>query len=114
MNVGGRQPTSNMSSKHSYKLAFLISISVEGVLSFLENQQRFSIYDLGKFNGKNGNPAHIAYKGKVYDVTDSGQWTGGDHLGHEAGQDLTMALDIAPHGDEVMEKVKLVGVLSES
>ena len=77
-------------------------------------QQRFTISDLGKFNGKNGNPAYIAFKGKVYDVSMSGQWTDGDHLGHEAGQDLTMAMDIAPHGDEVMEKMRVVGVLAES
>lgn len=80
----------------------------------MEKQQRLSMNELGKFNGKNGNPAYIAYKGKVYDVTGSSLWTDGDHLGHEAGQDLTMALEIAPHGDEVMEKMKLVGVLAES
>jgi predicted heme/steroid binding protein len=70
--------------------------------------------ELSKFNGKDGNPAYIAYKGKVYDVTGSSQWMDGDHLGHEAGQDLTMALDIAPHGEEVIEKMKVVGVLAES
>ena len=79
----------------------------------MEKQRRFSMDELSKFNGKNGNPAYIAYKRKVYDVTDSNQWTDGDHLGHEAGQDLTMALEIAPHGEEVMEKMKLVGVLAE-
>ena len=77
-------------------------------------QQRFSISDLGKFDGKNGNPAYIAFKGKVYDVSQSGQWTDGDHLGHEAGQDLTMAMDIAPHGEEVMDKIRVVGLLSGS
>jgi predicted heme/steroid binding protein len=70
--------------------------------------------DLAKFNGKNGNPAYIAFKGKVYDVTGSSQWMDGDHLGHEAGQDLTMALDIAPHGEEVMQKIKLIGVLDQT
>ena len=80
----------------------------------LEEQQRFTMGELSKFNGKNGNPAYIAFKGKVYDVTGSSQWADGDHLGHEAGQDLTMALDIAPHGEEVMEKMKVVGVLAGS
>jgi len=80
----------------------------------LVEQQRFNINDLSKFNGKNGNPAYIAFKGKVYDVTQSSQWTDGDHLGHEAGQDLTMALDIAPHGEEVIQKMKIVGVLAGS
>ncbi len=70
--------------------------------------------ELSKFNGKNGNPAYFAYKGKVYDVTNSSQWTDGDHLGHEAGQDLTMALEIAPHGEEAIEKMKQIGVLAET
>lgn len=77
----------------------------------MEKQQTFTIEELGKFNGKNGKPAYVAVKGKVYDVTESSQWLEGDHLGHEAGQDLTMAMDIAPHGEEVMEKMKVVGVL---
>ena len=74
-------------------------------------EQRFTMDDLSKFNGKNGKPAYLAFKGKVYDVTSSSQWTDGDHLGHEAGQDLTMAMDIAPHGEEVIAKMKIVGVL---
>lgn len=78
----------------------------------MEKQQQFTMDELSKFNGKNGKPAYIAFKGKVYDVTGSSQWMDGDHLGHEAGQDLTMALDIAPHGEEVLEKVKVVGVLA--
>ncbi len=80
----------------------------------MEEQQRFTMNELSKFNGKNGNSAYIAFKGKVYDVTGSSQWMDGDHLGHEAGQDLTMAMDIAPHGEEVMEKMKVVGILAES
>ena len=79
----------------------------------MENLQRFTMDELSKFNGKNGNPAYVAFKGKVYDVSGSDQWLEGDHLGHEAGQDLTMAMDIAPHGEEVMAKTKLVGVLAE-
>ena len=80
----------------------------------MEKQRQFTMNELSKFNGKNGNPAYIAYKGKVYDVTGSSLWTDGDHLGHEAGQDLTMALEIAPHGEEALEKMKLIGVLPES
>jgi predicted heme/steroid binding protein len=54
----------------------------------------------------------LAHNGKVYDVTESSFWMGGDHLGaHQAGKDLTMELDIAPHGPENLDRVKLVGVL---
>jgi predicted heme/steroid binding protein len=46
----------------------------------LENAERkFSPEQLEQHNGKEGRPAHIAYKGKVYDVTDSYLWTDGDH-----------------------------------
>ena len=79
----------------------------------MENTKKFTINELSTFNGKDGKPAYVGYKGKVYDVTDSGQWIDGDHLGHSAGQDLTEEMEIAPHAEDVMERVKLVGVLAE-
>jgi predicted heme/steroid binding protein len=81
-------------------------------VNFLGEEKKFTIEELSKYDGKNGNPAYIACNGKVYDVTDSGLWMGGDHLGaHQAGKDLSMELDIAPHGPENLDRVKLVGVL---
>jgi predicted heme/steroid binding protein len=80
----------------------------------LEQTKKFTVQELSAFNGKDGKPSYLAYKGKVYDVTDSLQWSGGDHLGHAAGQDLTMEMEIAPHADDVMEKMKVVGVLAEA
>jgi predicted heme/steroid binding protein len=77
----------------------------------LEKTQKFTNQELGKFNGKDGKPAYVAYKGNVYDVTDSSQWMDGDHIGHAAGEDLTEQMEIAPHGEDVMEKMKVVGVL---
>ena len=63
-------------------------------------------------NGKNGKPAYFAYKGKVYDVSQSSFWLDGDHLGmHEAGKDLTEELEMAPHREENFKRVKLVGDL---
>ncbi|MGZ4887094.1 MAG: cytochrome b5 domain-containing protein, partial [Candidatus Aminicenantales bacterium] len=45
---------------------------------------------MAKNNGGNGSRAFIAFDGKVYDVTDSDLWSGGDHMGaHQAGKDLT-------------------------
>ena len=32
-------------------------------------------------NGKNGKPAYLVYKGKIYDVSESSFWLDGDHLG---------------------------------
>jgi predicted heme/steroid binding protein len=82
-------------------------------VTFLSEQKKFTQEELAKYDGKNGNPAYLAYKGKVYDVTDSSFWLGGDHLGaHQAGKELTAEMDIAPHGPENLDRVKLVGVLT--
>ena len=63
----------------------------------------FSAKELARHNGENGDPAYVAVDGKVYDVTQSGMWRDGMHMGrHVAGHDLTAELDAAPHGDEVL------------
>ena len=80
----------------------------------METTRKFTLDELGKFDGKEGRPAYIAHKGKVYDVTESFQWIDGDHLGHAAGEDLTEQMEIAPHDEEVMERMKVVGVLVKS
>jgi predicted heme/steroid binding protein len=79
----------------------------------MEITRKFTLDELGKFDGKEGRPAYVAHKGKVYDVTDSSQWLEGDHIGHAAGEDLTEQMEIAPHGEDVMDRMKLVGVLSK-
>ena len=48
----------------------------------------------------------------MYDVTESSQWIDGEHLGHMAGQNLTDEMDVAPHSEEVMERIKVVGVIA--
>jgi predicted heme/steroid binding protein len=75
-------------------------------------ERKFTLEELKNYDGKDGRPAYMAYKGKVYDVTDDFLWIGGDHQGeHAAGRDLTEEIALAPHGDDVVERVKLVGVL---
>jgi len=76
--------------------------------------RKFTRGELARYNGKNGNPAYIAYRGKVYDVSDSFLWKGGDHqVSHSAGQDLTDALEEAPHGSELLKRFPVVGKLQE-
>jgi predicted heme/steroid binding protein len=75
----------------------------------MAENKTFTAAQLVEFNGKNGKPAYVAYKGVVYDVTESYQWLDGDHLGHEAGKDLTETMEIAPHSEDVMERMKKIG-----
>ena len=66
-------------------------------------------------DGQEGRRAVVAVSGKLYDVTDSRLWRNGAHLKqHQAGQDLTDALQGAPHGAEVLDKVPLIGELRVS
>jgi len=77
--------------------------------------KKFTLEELKQYDGKEGRPAYIAYKGKVYDVTDSYLWLEGDHQGqHVAGKDLSEEISFAPHGEETLERVKQVGVLVSS
>jgi len=74
--------------------------------------KEFSREELSRFDGKEGRPAYIAYKGKVYDVSNSFLWMGGRHQAlHQAGEDLFDLLDTAPHGEDLLERVPVVGIL---
>ena len=48
-------------------------------------------------NGQDKPEIWIAYKGRVYDVTQSRLWRAGKHYEHWAGQDLTDEMKDAPH-----------------
>ena len=75
--------------------------------------RKFTNKEVEEYNGKNGKPAYIAYQGKVYDISQSDFWLDGEHMGmHQAGRDLTEEIELAPHREEVFERVKLVGELS--
>lgn len=68
--------------------------------------------DLQVFNGKDGNKSYVSYKGKVYDVTNSRLWKNGKHVNkHEAGMDLSEAMESAPHGMDVLERFEHVDTI---
>lgn len=74
--------------------------------------KEFTEEELAQYNGKNGNPVYVVYKGKVYDLSASFLWKDGTHqVLHRAGVDLTDALEQAPHGGDVLEKFPVVGAL---
>lgn len=62
-------------------------------------------------NGQDKPQIWVAYKGVIYDVTESRLWKNGKHYEHWAGQDLTEELADAPHTEVVFEKLEKVGVL---
>lgn len=72
----------------------------------------FTVDELKKYDGKNGNPAYVAVNGTVYDVTNAKRWNNGEHVdGIVAGVDLTSKFSSAPHGDEVLKDLPIVGTL---
>ncbi|AXV36727.1 MAG: cytochrome B5 [Methanobacteriaceae archaeon] len=76
--------------------------------------KQFTLEELKKFNGKGGKRAYVAYKGKIYDVSHSFLWQNGEHqVTHSAGEDLSPALEKAPHGVDLLEKFPVVGVLKK-
>ena len=73
-----------------------------------------TLKQLQHYNGKNGSKAYVAFKGKVYDVSSSPSWQNGTHQGmHEAGLDLTQAMENAPHAQEVFDGFNVVDSLDE-
>ncbi|MGD2271621.1 MAG: multiheme c-type cytochrome [Desulfobacterales bacterium] len=73
-------------------------------------QQAAEKSDQPKADGKDGRPAHIIYGGRLYDVTASKLWRDGVHMArHFAGADLSEAMEKAPHGAEILERVKDIG-----
>lgn len=84
-------------------MAFHITVRLE----FFVKKSQFQ-----QFNGRDGKPAYISYKGKIYDIGKSEHWKNGHHMSrHSAGEDLTEALSEAPHGEEVLYRIKQVEIL---
>lgn len=63
-------------------------------------------------NGQDKDEIWVAFKGNIYDVTNSKMWRNGKHYEHWAGQDLTPELADAPHSEQVFEKFTPIGILA--
>jgi len=71
-----------------------------------------SVDGLCQFDGKDGRPAYVAFRGDIYDVTGSRLWKNGSHvMRHAAGADLTDALKNAPHGEDKILAMPRMGKL---
>jgi predicted heme/steroid binding protein len=74
----------------------------------------FDSETLSHFDGKEGRPAFIAYMEKVYDMTTLKLWKNGLHMKHAAGHDMTDSLPKAPHGEEKLEHLPVIGTYDGS
>jgi predicted heme/steroid binding protein/uncharacterized membrane protein len=78
----------------------------------LEPKGDMTVDDLTNFDGTGDRNAFFAYKGKIYDVSQSEHWKNGTHFSkHRAGTDLTDMLKQAPHGEEKVTAISPIGKL---
>ncbi len=76
----------------------------------MEGLRPFTLKELENFNGTEGRPLYVGYKGKVYDLSSSPLFQGEKRMRcHIAGKDLTKDIEIAPHGEELVFKFPVVG-----
>ncbi|WP_199768502.1 cytochrome b5 domain-containing protein [Sphingobacterium sp. HMA12] len=76
-----------------------------------EGLPEYSKSQLALRNGQDKPQIWVAYKGYIYDVSDSRLWKNGMHYEHWAGQDLTEELKDAPHSDSVFPRFQIIGIL---
>jgi predicted heme/steroid binding protein len=68
--------------------------------------------ELQGYDGTDGKPIYIGYKGRVYDLSASPLFQGTQRMRcHIAGKDLTQEIEMAPHGEDLVFKFPLVGRL---
>ena len=76
--------------------------------------RKFTMNELKDFDGKNGGPTYLVFRGKVYDITNSQLWIKGTHMNsHDSREKLEETIKKAPHGEEVLGRFPVVGELSE-
>lgn len=98
-------------------LLMMLLILVNGCSSSTKDttivsEKTYSIEELSKYTGKDGNPAYIAVDGMVYDVMNVSQWKNGMHNGFKSDLDLTQEIKTkSPHGISKLKGIKAVGKL---
>ncbi|MEN8247716.1 MAG: cytochrome b5 domain-containing protein [Bacteroidota bacterium] len=76
-----------------------------------DNLPVFTLSQLALRNGVDRNEIWVAYKGLIYDVSNSRLWSHGKHYEHWAGQDLTDEVKDSPHSEKVLNKFQIIGSL---
>jgi predicted heme/steroid binding protein/CheY-like chemotaxis protein/uncharacterized membrane protein len=76
--------------------------------------RQFTLAELAQYDGQDGRAAYLAFKSKVYDATGSRLWKLGKHgMVHLAGADLTEEIANAPHGEQVLARLSILGDLTK-
>ena len=76
-----------------------------------EALREYTVNQLAVRNGTDREEVWCAYKGLIYDLSESRLWWNGKHYEHWAGQDMTREIEEAPHTDKVFERFRVVGKL---
>ncbi|WP_061310816.1 cytochrome b5 domain-containing protein [Clostridium botulinum] len=78
----------------------------------MTRQKEFTLEELKKYDGSNGNPAYAAVSGIVYDVSYEATWAGGTHFGLYSGKDLSNEFLGCHKGmAEILNKLPKVGTI---
>jgi predicted heme/steroid binding protein len=77
-------------------------------------ENEYTVEELEKYNGENGNPAYVAIEGVVYDVSNIPAWKTGQHFGLTAGQDLSEQFESCHGIIDILANSPKVGVLMDN
>jgi predicted heme/steroid binding protein len=95
---------------------FLIMVLIAAIATTRINRLMKEAYKKEKVkeDAKETIQTQFIYNGVLYDVGDSKLWKNGVHMGrHYVGTDLTSSMPGAPHGVEVLERIKKIGPASD-
>ncbi|WP_054676588.1 cytochrome b5 domain-containing protein [Lacticaseibacillus sharpeae] len=71
--------------------------------------REFTKEQLAEFDGQKNPEKYVAVDGVVYDLTNVPAWSGDNHHGNVAGQDLSIAITHSPHGKKFLDDKPVVG-----
>src|SRR5690554_732999 len=108
INSFGRKGLAGLTNKRTDRQQLIRSFIIFLTSTCMTN---FTRAQLAIRNGQDRPQVWVAYKGLIYDVTESRLWRNGMHYEHWAGQDLTDELPDAPHSERVFDRFEVVGVL---
>ncbi|MDS0527347.1 cytochrome b5 [Clostridium sp. SHJSY1] len=75
-------------------------------------EKEFTLEELSKYDGSDGNPVYIAVNGIVYDLSKNKNWVGGKHFGLIAGKDLTSEFNSCHGNMEILDSTPRVGMIT--